>query len=297
MASDDDFFVLRRFGRLSARVALLMQNRIVHLEEIVHAEDAKCVKGNGDNGSFDLDPSIERQNAMQELVWRLEQYRESQKYCLIFIPDSIHQTERFVLDHSKLKARPDATKRQVSNVKNWLGNNNTPINPREVSFIQKEGDLMPMVPRIKPPLRRFLDRFDIIGRIGCWRRREKQVMLWKDMSSRDKQMANSVQLDQRHFRSETTIYNMEERIDKFVTCVTIGLGLIMLIAPLWLLQYVDSDMGRLRIITCFLVGFTFLLSILVVARPFEVLAATAAYGAVLMVFMQLGGPGSARGGR
>ncbi|KAL8911663.1 MAG: hypothetical protein Q9171_003190 [Xanthocarpia ochracea] len=69
--------VIRRFGRLSARVALLMQNRIVHLESVVHAEDAKWIKGNGDNGSFDLDPSKERQNAMDELVWRLEQYRES----------------------------------------------------------------------------------------------------------------------------------------------------------------------------------------------------------------------------
>ncbi|KAL8922483.1 MAG: hypothetical protein Q9172_003548 [Xanthocarpia lactea] len=262
MASDDDFFVVRRFGRLSARVALLMQNRIVRLESIVHAEDAKWIKGDGDNGSFDLDPSKERQNAMDELVWRLEQY------------------QRFVLDHSKLKARPDATKRQISNVKNWLGNNNGPIRPQEVSFIEEEGDLMPMVPRIKPPLRRFLDRFDMIGRIGCWRRKAKQ-------------------LDQRHynhpknFESETTIYNIEETIDKFVTCVTIGLGLIMLIAPLWLLQYVVNDMGRLKIITGCLIVFTILLSIVVVARPFEVLAATAAYGAVLMVFMQLGG----RGGR
>ncbi|KAI4257779.1 MAG: hypothetical protein L6R42_005457, partial [Xanthoria sp. 1 TBL-2021] len=135
-----------------------MQNRIVQLEKIVHAEDAKCIKGkgNGDNGSFDLDCSKERQDAMDELVGRLEQY------------------QRFVLDHSKLKARPDATKSQISNVKTWLDNTNHPIRPDEVSFIQKEGDLMPMVPRVKPPLRRFLDRFDIIGRISYFRRKEKQ---------------------------------------------------------------------------------------------------------------------------
>lgn len=79
MASDDDFFVIRRFSSLSARVILLMQNRIVQLEKIVHAEDAKCIKGEGnsDNGSFDLDCSKERQGAMDELVWRLEQYRGS----------------------------------------------------------------------------------------------------------------------------------------------------------------------------------------------------------------------------
>ncbi|KAI4259717.1 MAG: hypothetical protein L6R42_004448, partial [Xanthoria sp. 1 TBL-2021] len=263
MASDDDFFVVRKFSKLSARVVLLMQNRIVKLEKIVHAEDAKCIEGEykGENGSFNLDLSIARQRAMDELVGRLDQY------------------QRFVLDHSKLKARPDATKRQISNVKNWLHNTNQPILQDEVSFIDEDGDLMPMVPRVKPPLRRFLDRFDIIGRISYFRRKEKQ-------------------LDQRHFQSETTIYNIEERIDKVVTIVTIVLGLSMLIAPLWVLQYFYTEQPdmktRLEIITGFLIGFTFLLSIVTVARPFEVLAATAAYGAVLMVFMQLGDPGSAR---
>lgn len=111
-----------------------------------------------------------------------------------------------------------------------------------------------------------------------------------------------LQLKPRHynyrdnFGSKTTIYSDEEKIDKFVTCVTVGLGLIMLVAPLWLLQYVYVEvpdlMPRLKIITGFLIGFTALLVIVAVARPFEVLAATAAYGAVLMVFMQLGSPGN-----
>lgn len=81
-----------------------------------------------------------------------------------------------MLDHSKLKARPDATKRQVSNVEKWLYNANDPIRPDEVAFIKKEGDLMPMVPRVKPPLRRFLDRFGIIGRISCFRRKGNKVL-------------------------------------------------------------------------------------------------------------------------
>lgn len=66
----------------------------------------------------------------------------------------------------------------------------------------------------------------------------------------------------------------------------------MLIGPLWILQHISaSELGlklRLVVITVFLILFTLLLSIITVARPFEVLAATAAYGAVLMVFLQLG---------
>ena len=79
-----------------------------------------------------------------------------------------------MLDYSELKARPDATKRQITNVENWLENNNQPIRPAEVAFVGKE-DLVPMVPRVKPPLRRFIDRFDISDRILCWRRRSKKV--------------------------------------------------------------------------------------------------------------------------
>ncbi|KAL8668914.1 MAG: hypothetical protein Q9168_006474 [Polycauliona sp. 1 TL-2023] len=282
MASDDDFFVIRRFEKLGARVALLMQNRIVQLEEQLRAEDVSCTNQGGDNGTFQGDSHIRRQEVMDELAWRLERY------------------QRFVLDHSELKARPDATKRQITYVKNWLENNNQPIRPAEAAFVEKE-DLMPVVPVVKPPLRRLIDRFDWRGRIFCWRRRNKKVHPYTQYRRAQKDRANQKQLTERHynhpdnFESETTIYSEEGRIDKFVTCITIGLGLVMLIAPLWLLQYVYSEQidlkARLKIITGFLIGFTILLSVVAVARPFEVLAATAAYGAVLMVFMQLGNPG------
>lgn len=97
--------------------------------------------------------------------------------------------------------------------------------------------------------------------------------------------------DPEDFERQETIYNKESRIDKVVTCATLAIGLAMLIGPLWLLQYVTSQgtgtTNKLWIINAFLIGFAVLLIILTVARPFEVLAATAAYGAVLMVFMQL----------
>ena len=99
--------------------------------------------------------------------------------------------------------------------------------------------------------------------------------------------------DLESFESPTTIYNSDSFMEKISTCITIALGLALLIGPLWLLQHFSTDTVRsnlsirLVIITCFLVVFAGLLSIITVARPFETLAATAAYGAVLMVFMQL----------
>lgn len=86
----------------------------------------------------------------------------------------------------------------------------------------------------------------------------------------------------------STVYSKDSLVDKLVTCITIILGLGMLIGPLWWLQNLSNSGKRLGVITGFLFVFTALLSMLTVAKPFEVLAATAAYGALLMVFMQLG---------
>lgn len=91
---------------------------------------------------------------------------------------------------------------------------------------------------------------------------------------------------------QTTVYKKDPVLDKVVTCVTVMLGLAMLIGPLWVLQHLSTHQSnlqaRLGVITGFLALFTILTSLLTVAKPFEVLAATAAYGAVLMVFMQFG---------
>lgn len=63
-------------------------------------------------------------------------------------------------------------------------------------------------------------------------------------------------------------------------------GLGMLIGPLWWLNYVVDDAKRLAIITGFVLAFAFGLGLIASGKPFETLGATAAYAAVLMVFMQ-----------
>lgn len=76
MASDDDFFIVRRFDKLGARVLLLMQNRIAQLEEELQAEDIRCTNDDVNNGTFSWDRSTRRREVMDELVVRLERYRE-----------------------------------------------------------------------------------------------------------------------------------------------------------------------------------------------------------------------------
>ncbi|KAL9076301.1 MAG: hypothetical protein Q9161_001017 [Pseudevernia consocians] len=184
--------------------------------------------------------------------------------------------QRMDNDCLKIKARPEATEFQIANVKRWLENANEKVIQREEKqFIHKDGDLIPVVPKIKTPLRRFIDRFETPR---LWR-------LFRETNINQRLHRNSGD-----FGLETTVYNKESVIDKAVTFVTMVIGVAMLVGPLWWLQHLSTHNNleaRLAVITGFLVFFTLLLSILTVAQPFEVLAATAAYGAVLMVFMQI----------
>ena len=65
-------------------------------------------------------------------------------------------------------------------------------------------------------------------------------------------------------------------MDRFVTAVIVSIGTIMLIAPMWILQALGSQQQKLWVITLFLLSFVMMISYATVARPFEILAATAA---------------------
>ncbi|KAL2788856.1 hypothetical protein BJX66DRAFT_339903 [Aspergillus keveii] len=72
---------------------------------------------------------------------------------------------------------------------------------------------------------------------------------------------------------------------------TVVIGLVMLIAPIWILTFTEPIVLKLTIITIFILLFLSLVSFGTNAKPYESLAATAAYSASLMVFLQLGGSG------
>ena len=76
MASDDDFFVVRKFGTVCARVILMLQDRIVILTEELEKEDNECRQLGLDNGTLRHDPRPRRQQILEELAWRLEHYSE-----------------------------------------------------------------------------------------------------------------------------------------------------------------------------------------------------------------------------
>ena len=80
----------------------------------------------------------------------------------------------------------------------------------------------------------------------------------------------------------------DANINALMGAIIIVVGLAALIGPLWILINRTSESTRLWTISGFVGGFTVFISIVTVATPFETLVAAAAYGAILMVFMQLG---------
>ena len=75
MASDDDFFVIRKFGEVAARVLLRMQDRIVQLEANLQEQDRISVRHGLHNGTFRKEKNLSRDRIMDELTLRLSEYR------------------------------------------------------------------------------------------------------------------------------------------------------------------------------------------------------------------------------
>jgi hypothetical protein len=90
---------------------------------------------------------------------------------------------------------------------------------------------------------------------------------------------------ERPIEPQTKIYDAA-KLDRISYGVVMLVGLGMLIGPIWGLYYETDPQRRLYIITGCIVAFTGLVGSVTVAKPFETLAATAAYAAVLMVYLQ-----------
>jgi hypothetical protein len=199
--------------------------------------------------------------------------------------ESIVFADSFILQQSELKKYPRAKDQDIKSLENWHWNhNNCAIDPEEQKYLSYKHDLFSLVPRVKTPLRRFLDRFRIHS-------------LWKDKKAPDLPL----------YDKHVVTYVSDKRIDRFITVVTVTMALSMLIVPIWILQALQNIHQKLVTITAFIVVFLGIVSYATEAKPTETLVATAAlvlnisedkkihtelhrYAAVLMVFLQFGSP-------
>ncbi|KAH3909864.1 hypothetical protein HBH56_153240 [Parastagonospora nodorum] len=214
VASDDTFFVLRRFGKLSARILLSLQDEISELESKLESLESLFAHPNTPdthNGTFRGEISQDRKRYISSINKKLRDYNE------------------LVLQYAQLRSRPEIREIDVSSVKNWFRSYPTAIHPPE-------------------------------------------TRLWKTKNKID---------------DENAVYTSDTRIELFARMINTFLGLLMLVVPLWIFAFVDGPVKRLGIITVCLLLFLSLVTFTTTAREYEALAATAAYAAVLVVFLQV----------
>ncbi|KAI0889584.1 uncharacterized protein GGS22DRAFT_148652 [Annulohypoxylon maeteangense] len=290
VAADADFFAVRRFGRLHSRALLTLQDQIVELEKRLDAMDElfslKTTKLVGSNPPVVVDstllgkyphPSVcvstgreppeardinngtirddvlERAELISQIIAKLKEY------------------DGLLLDHCSLMNMSAAPKRNIQNIETWFECNKGAIMEEETDFIKHRDDLISGCGEKKAILRLFFED-EIIRRtkifMGLFRKNPPPSLSLRD-------------------RNE--IFHFSDRaIDAFGSLATLIIALIMLIAPLWILQRLDDIFSKLAVITSFIIVCVFFLSFATLGRPFETLAATAGYSAVLVVFLQLG---------
>lgn len=145
----------------------------------------------------------------------------------------------------------------IKSLENWHYNHDfKAIAPEEQKYLQYHRDLFSLVPKEKTPLRRLLEKSRQFHLFWLWRDKEAP-----DLPNYD---AGSIK------------HSSDQRINQVMTTLIMMVGLIMIIAPLWILEYLTTDEQKLSTITAFIVAFVGMLSTVTVSRPFEILGATAA---------------------
>ncbi|KAI1413602.1 hypothetical protein F5Y13DRAFT_160686 [Hypoxylon sp. FL1857] len=255
LASDDEFLVLRRFDNLSVRVALSLQDEISVLESELSAIDGEYSRRNAadvNNGTLRHDQQ-DRTELLNKIRQKLRHYNE------------------FILQQTAMKKYQPTPSRIIKSIRNWHYNHDYhAIDEVEQKYLDDEKDLISVVPKDKMPVRRLIDHSRRLRTFSIWKQENQETP---------------------DYDAAYVSYYSDKRIDEFASGLIVAAGVIMLIAPLWILQALESPTYKLIVITLFVFVFLLTLSFAMATKPFEALGATAAYAAVLMVFLQFGGPG------
>lgn len=157
-----------------------------------------------------------------------------------------------------MRALPLAREWQVRNVKTWMEDYPSAVaGPStafdESAFIEEDGDLVSLVTKVQPPLRRVLERSSFLQR--CF----------------------AIPPKKGDFVDSATSYHSGKAFDRCTDAIIILFGLCMIIGPMWGLYYVADGLIKIGVISGATLLFAILLISATVANPFQVLGGAAAY--------------------
>ncbi|KAI0539624.1 hypothetical protein GGR58DRAFT_463552 [Xylaria digitata] len=252
LSSDSDLLIFRRFGALNARVGLLLQDKISLLEEKLVDMDKEYSRRDADpinNGSL-RDDIDERSALLNEVAYHLDKYN------------------KFLIQQSQLREYVRAPSRDVKNLRTWHSNHqNVAIDEEEHRYLEENQDLIRLRSSDKTPLRNWIDNSLALRTLSIWKKHSQVIP---------------------KYEASNISYYSNTSMDAFASAMIVFTGASILITPIWVLQAIESLQIKLAAITGFVLVFLLLLSFVMVSKPFEALGVTAAYAAVLMVFIQVG---------
>ncbi|KAL4810202.1 hypothetical protein BDV18DRAFT_156571 [Aspergillus unguis] len=252
LALAPNFLLLRRFDKLTIRTILMMQDGITRIEELIDAIDDEAQKretGPINNGSFRHEANMQRRALLKQARGKIERYQMD-----------------------------------VKGVTTWLNNNGTPsyendqqdgrgfcldspIDSAERRYLE-EPDLFNLLAERKTPLLRALEKIERFRFSDLWR----------------KDFPKSLEL---RFPDGQVALTDEKKVDPFLLAVTLVVGELMLVVPLWSFMQSQPLETKMGLASAFATVFLFLVMIGTQASPHEALVITAGYLAVLMAVLQI----------
>ncbi|RDW92781.1 uncharacterized protein DSM5745_00103 [Aspergillus mulundensis] len=254
VSSDGDFSHYRRFDRLNAHVTLMLQDEIVELEAQLEERELEARKP-------------PRQNASHNGAFRSKAYKD-RKAILHKAKAKLERYYAYITTYIRLRNCAETTDRERESLKQWQMNNDQTIHENERGYLEKE-DLIRTVPKDPNPMRDLLVNSSLFRSLPFWRPRHHEGQL------------------PYYVGEDSVIYAEDWIIDLCAKLLIVALGLILLLAPIWLLAYLDELLSKLALVSVFIFSFSALLTALTrdSLKTIEFFSAIAGYSAILMVYM------------
>lgn len=163
--------------------------------------------------------------------------------------------DEFLIQQTALKKYPKTPNRDRKNLRNWHGNHDLAAIDKDEQKYLDHDDLVSVAYMEKTPLRKAIDSSLRLRTLPIWKNKEVEAP---------------------DYDAQEVSYYSDKRMDAFASAMITAIGVTMLITPIWILQSMKDLKSKLAVITAFIFVFLLVLSLAMVAKPFEALGATAA---------------------
>ncbi|KAK4540552.1 hypothetical protein LTR36_009082 [Oleoguttula mirabilis] len=280
-SSDCNFLLYRGFGYLHCRVLSALQHDIERLEKRLDSLD-HWDKTHGDEAKLESQTRDEidsaRQRANKSLAAHFTQTRPE---VLAELKLKLVEYDEVLLKTRDVCALQRPSGRDYASVRNWF-RMNEPIIQQEMNFVRRKEDLITL------RTGREYASFDSLVECGLSRLDSVLVRHFKCHGIRNMFLTPELRAKS---SDEDIHYYAPERVETLVNAIITGIIFILLILPV-VAMYELSDIGRraspfeaIGILIIFTLLFGGAMSALTEARRQELFAASAAYCAVLVVFI------------